>query len=80
MSNGNDSRRRPLRCEVAERGAQQADAVCSQRSLSKLIDDAQRPAHSAPSHHRHVDRSFPGPITYQNVPEICPVTLKLAIS
>ncbi len=45
VSHGDDSRRRPLHREVAQHSAQQANAVCSQRSLPKLIYDAQRPAH-----------------------------------
>ena len=38
-----------LRSEVAQRSAQQADAVRAQRPLPKLIDDAQRPAESQPA-------------------------------
>ena len=37
-------RRRLLRCKVAQAGAEQADAVRAERSLTKLVDDAQRPA------------------------------------
>ncbi len=38
-----------LRCEVAQRSAQQAHAIGTQRPLPKLINDAQRPAESQPT-------------------------------
>ena len=43
---GDELAGRPLRCEVAQHSAQQADAVRAQRPLPKLIYDAQRPAFS----------------------------------
>ena len=38
-----------LRCKVAQRSAQQAHAIGTQRPLPKLINDAQRPAESQPT-------------------------------
>lgn len=41
---GDDLGRLSAAGKLTQGGAEQADAVCGQRSLPKLVDDAQRPA------------------------------------